>query len=94
MQTIAYEKYESMDKRSLFNALLNAEKKFERMRENLNVQKELIKFLKAKTKKKIDEISYIPNDETLKAMAECEQGGNSTTYNSYDDFLKDFKSEN
>lgn len=73
MQTIAYEKYESMDKRSLFNALLNAEKKFERMRENLNVQKELIKFLKAKTKKKIDEkeISIPALDE---AIAEYENG--------------------
>lgn len=32
---------------------------------------------------------YIPNDETIKAMQECEQGGNSTRYNSYDEFLKE-----
>ncbi len=90
---IAYEKYEYMTKRQIFNALLNAEKKYEKMKSDLENQKNLVSFLKAKSKKKINEISYTPNDETIKAIQECEQDGNSKSYNSYDDFLKELKSE-
>ena len=43
---------------------------------------------------KFNKISYTPNDETIKAMQECEQGGNSTGYNSYDEFLKEFTDPN
>ena len=82
---IAYEKYEYMTKRQIF--------KYEKMKSDLENQKNLVSFLKAKSKKKINEISYTPNDETIKAIQECEQGGNSKSYNSYDDFLKELKSE-
>ena len=81
---IAYEKYEYMTKRQIFN---------EKMKSDLENQKNLVSFLKAKSKKKTNEISYTPNDETIKAIQECEQGGNSKSYNSYDDFLKELKSE-
>ena len=90
----SYEKYEYMTKRQIFSALLNAEKKLEKIKADLEKQKELVDFLKAKSKKKIDEISYMPNDETIKALQECDQGGNSTTYKNYDEFLNEFKSEN
>lgn len=35
--------------------------------------------------------AHIPNDDTMQAIKECEQGLNSTKYNNYDDFLKEFK---
>ena len=41
-----YEKYENMDKRQIVNALINAEKKEIKMRDELNTHIELVKFLK------------------------------------------------
>lgn len=35
--------------------------------------------------------TYAPNDETIQAIKECEQGLNSTKYSNYDDFLKEFE---
>lgn len=59
---IAYEKYEYMDKRRLVNALINAEKKEEKLKadteEKLKDIKELIKYLKAKIKKSLEVPKY------------------------------------
>lgn len=38
-----------------------------------------------------DGYGYEPNEKTIQAMKECEEGKNSTRYNSYQDFLKEFK---
>ena len=35
--------------------------------------------------------THVPNDETIQAIKECEQGLNSTKYSNYDDFLKEFE---
>ena len=48
---------------------------------------------KLRTKRKSSTISHIPNNETIKAIKECEQGGNSTTYSNYAEFLKELESE-
>ena len=49
-----YEKYEHMDKRQIVNALINAEKKEIKIRDELNTHIELVKFLKSKLKRVID----------------------------------------
>ena len=49
-----YEKYEHMDKRQIVNALINAEKKETKIRDELNTHIELVKFLKSKLKRVID----------------------------------------
>lgn len=59
---IDYAKYEKMDKRKLFNNLINAEKKLYKLEQDfknkIDMQKELVKFLRAKTKSKIDEPKF------------------------------------
>jgi hypothetical protein len=52
-----------MDKRKLFNNLINAEKKKiykleQNFKNKIDIQKELVKFLRAKTKSKIDEPKF------------------------------------
>ena len=61
MQThINYSKYEAMTRRALFNSLEREEKKLSSIQEVLRQQLELINYLKAKVKSKIDEPkSYI-----------------------------------
>ena len=62
MQThINYSKYEAMTRRALFNSLEREEKKLSSIQEVLRQQSELISYLKAKVKSKIDE----PNSYTL-----------------------------
>lgn len=83
---INYDKYENMSKRSLFSALLNAEKKYSTIKENfeakLNNQEQLINYLKIKIKTKIDEpihynLSEAPIikklDEEFKKLSNKEQ---------------------
>ena len=60
-----YEKYENMDKRQIVNALINAEKKEIKMRDELNTHIELVKFLKSKLKKVIDTPSAIKEKKWL-----------------------------
>lgn len=59
---INYEKYENMDRRTIFNQLLKAEEKLTKLEKDfktkITIQKELIKFLRAKTKSKIDEPKF------------------------------------
>lgn len=59
---INYEKYENMDRRTIFNQLLKAEEKLTKLEEDfktkITIQKELVKFLRAKTKSKIDEPKF------------------------------------
>ena len=56
MQTqINYAKYEAMTRRALFNSLEREEKKLSSIQEVLRQQLELINYLKAKVKSKIDE---------------------------------------
>ena len=59
---INYEKYENMDRRTIFNQLLKAEEKLTKLEKDfktkLTIQKELVKFLRAKTKSKIDEPKF------------------------------------
>lgn len=60
--TINYEKYENMDRRTIFNQLLKAEEKLTKLEKDfktkITIQKELVKFLRAKTKSKIDEPKF------------------------------------
>ncbi|MGX3010797.1 hypothetical protein ACWIUD_04415 [Helicobacter sp. 23-1044] len=37
--------------------------------------------------------SHEPNDETIKALQECEAGGNGKVYASYSDFVKEIEKE-
>ena len=57
-----------MDKRKLFNNLINAEKKLYKLEQDfknkIDIQKELVKFLRAKTKSKIDEPKFYSLSET------------------------------
>ena len=59
---INYEKYENMDRRTIFNQLLKAEEKLTKLEKDfktkITTQKELVKFLRAKTKSKIDEPKF------------------------------------
>lgn len=59
---INYEKYENMDRRTIFNQLLKAEEKLTKLEKDfktkITIQKELVKFLRAKTKSKIDEQKF------------------------------------
>lgn len=59
---INYEKYENMDRRTIFNQLLKAEEKLTKLEKDfktkITIQKELVKFLRAKTKSKIDEPKF------------------------------------
>lgn len=60
--TINYEKYENMDRRTIFNQLLKAEEKLTKLEKDfktkITIQKELVKFLRAKKKSKIDEPKF------------------------------------
>ncbi len=57
--TIDYDKYSNMNKKQLLNALINAEKKKQKIKQDLNEKikhtTELIKFLKTKLKKSLNE---------------------------------------
>lgn len=59
---INYEKYENMDRRTIFNQLLKAEEKLTKLEKDfktkITIQKELVKFLRAKTKSKINEPKF------------------------------------
>ncbi|WP_297576590.1 hypothetical protein [uncultured Campylobacter sp.] len=77
--TINYEKYENMDRRTIFNQLLKAEKKLYKLEKDfktkITTQKELVKFLRAKTKSKINEpklysLSEAPSIKKLDAEFE------------------------
>ncbi len=58
MQAINYEKYSNMNERQLLNSLLNAEKKETKIKTILQENSDLISFLKAKLKEKIDRPKY------------------------------------
>ncbi len=53
-----YDKYANMSRRQLLNSLLNAEKKEQKIKADLNANKELIKFLKSKMKESLDSPKY------------------------------------
>ncbi len=57
--TINYDKYSNMNKKQLLNALINAENKKQKIKQDLNEKikhtTELIKFLKTKLKKSLNE---------------------------------------
>lgn len=58
MQALNYEKYSNMNERQLLNSLLNAEKKETKIKTILQENSDLISFLKAKLKEKIDRPKY------------------------------------
>ena len=58
MQAINYDKYLNMNERQLLNSLLNAEKKETKIKTILQENSDLISFLKAKLKEKIDQPKY------------------------------------
>ena len=58
MQEINYDKYLNMNERQLLNSLLNAEKKETKIKTILQENSDLISFLKAKLKEKIDRPKY------------------------------------
>ena len=72
MLTINYEKYSNMNRRQLLNSLLNAEKKEQKIKDDLNAQTELIKFLKSKIKESIDKPKYytLETSPAIKAIDE------------------------
>ena len=76
MQTqINYAKYEAMTRRALLNSLEREEKKLSSIQEVLRQQLELINYLKAKVKSKIDEpksykLSEAPSIKKLDAEFE------------------------
>lgn len=53
-----YDKYANMSRRQLLNSLLNAKKKEQKIKADLNANKELIKFLKSKMKESLDSPKY------------------------------------
>lgn len=66
MLAINYEKYSNMNERQLLNSLLNAEKKETKIKTDLQENNNLISFLKAKLKEKIDRPRYdfIPYEQS------------------------------
>lgn len=66
MLAINYEKYSNMNERQLLNSLLNAEKKETKIKTDLQENSNLISFLKAKLKEKIDRPRYdfIPYEQS------------------------------
>ena len=58
MQAINYDKYLNMNERQLLNSLLNAEKKETKIKTILQENSDLISFLKAKLKERIDKPKY------------------------------------
>ena len=58
MQAINYDKYLNMNERQLLHSLLNAEKKETKIKTILQENSDLISFLKAKLKEKIDRPKY------------------------------------
>ena len=58
MQAINYDKYLNMNERQLLTSLLNAEKKETKIKTILQENSDLISFLKAKLKEKIDRPKY------------------------------------
>ncbi len=79
MAVIDYEKYNNMTQRQLLNSLINAEKKEQKIKDDmtkkLNDTQELIKFLKAKMKESLDKPKYYTL-ETSPAMKEFRQWRN------------------
>lgn len=86
--TINYEKYEAMSKRNIFNQLLKAEAKLSALeqdfKEKISAQKELVKFLRAKTKSKIyeKEIAIPALDKAIKEF----NSGETKLYSSYEEY--------
>lgn len=77
MNTIDYEKYSNMNQKQLLNCLLNAEKKEQKikleMQQKLSITQDLIKFLKVKIKESLDKPKYefMPLEKTgLKELTE------------------------
>ena len=66
MQAINYDKYLNMNERQLLNSLLNAEKKETKIKTILQENSDLISFLKAKLKEKIDrpKDNFVPYKES------------------------------
>lgn len=66
MLAINYEKYSNMNERQLLNSLLNAEKKETKIKTDLQENSNLISFLKAKLKEKIDrpKHNFIPYEQS------------------------------
>lgn len=67
--SINYQKYESMSQKTIFNHLLKAEAKLSLLEENfknkINAQKELVKFLRAKSKINKKNVSFPALDEAI-----------------------------
>ena len=58
MITIDYEKYNNMSQKQLLASLNNAEKKEQKIKNDMSKNKQLIKFLKSKIKESIDKPKY------------------------------------
>ncbi|RKV95416.1 MAG: formate dehydrogenase [Campylobacter sp.] len=93
--SINYEKYETMSKRSIFNQLLKAEAKLSSLeqdfKEKISAQRELVKFLRAKTKSKIDEknISIPALDEAIREF----KNGEVDRFKNFDEYEKAMNSD-
>lgn len=61
MGAIDYEKYSNMTQRQLLNSLLRAEKQEQKIKTQMQQQKELISFLKAKMRESLDK----PKDDFI-----------------------------
>lgn len=92
---IDYQKYENMSKRTIFNHLLKAEAKLSSLEQDFKnkiaTQKELVKFLRAKTKSKIDEknVSIPALDEAIREF----KNGEVDRFKNFDEYERAMNSD-
>lgn len=71
-QEVKHQKYENMSKKTLLNRLLKTEAKLDKLKQELSDKKDLVKFLRIKTKNNIDEKQYytLENAPSMKNFKE------------------------
>ena len=89
--TIDYQKYELMDKRTVFNHLLKAEAKLNALEQEfktkIKAQKELVKFLKSKAKSRLDK------KNSLDIAMEQIKNGEVDRFKNYEEYEKAMNSD-
>ena len=89
--TIDYQKYELMDKRTVFNHLLKAEAKLNALEQEfktkIKAQKELVKFLKSKAKSRLDK------KNSLDIAIEQIKNGEVDRFKNYEEYEKAMNSD-
>lgn len=89
--TIDYQKYELMDKRTVFNHLLKAEAKLNALEQDfkakIKAQKELVRFLKSKAKSRLDK------KNSLDIAMEQIKNGEVDRFKNYEEYEKAMNSD-